>query len=253
MNWQVTKSKNIIPKNPTLIEGLPGIGNVGKIAADILVDDLKAVKILEFFSYSLPNSVFVNENNLVELPKIEMFYKKIGQKDFLFLVGDAQPTSEQASYEFSEKVLDIVNEYGCKNLVTLGGIGLAEIPKHPKVFCTGNDKGWIKEFKQLGAHTNIYGIVGPIIGVSGLLLGLGKKRGVKAAALLSETYGHPMYIGLSGAREMLKILMKKYPFKIDLNELNKEIHALEREMTQQISSQPLAKKYLKYKDTNYIG
>jgi proteasome assembly chaperone (PAC2) family protein len=59
-----------------------------------------------FFSYDLPNSVFVNENNLVELPKIEMYHKKINGKDFLFLAGDVQPSSERASYVFSELILE---------------------------------------------------------------------------------------------------------------------------------------------------
>ena len=36
--------------NPTFVQGLPGIGNVGKLAAEHLKDELKAVKFAEIYS-----------------------------------------------------------------------------------------------------------------------------------------------------------------------------------------------------------
>ena len=36
-------------KNPLLIEGLPGIGNVGKVAVDFIIDNIKAKKILMLY------------------------------------------------------------------------------------------------------------------------------------------------------------------------------------------------------------
>ena len=68
---------------PIFIEGLPGIGNVGKVTVDFIVDELKAKKLYEISSYTFPHSVFVNEDNLVELPKIELFYKKLKNIDIL--------------------------------------------------------------------------------------------------------------------------------------------------------------------------
>ena len=132
-------------KNPILIEGLPGIGNVGKVAIDFIVDELNAKKLYEITSSTFPHSVFVNEDNLVELPKIEIFYKKFKHNDILFLGGDVQPIDEVSSYEFSEKILDIVEDLHTKEIITLGGIGLPEIPRKPKVYCTGNNKNIIKK------------------------------------------------------------------------------------------------------------
>lgn len=249
--WKTLKKKRI--EKPVLIEGLPGIGNVGKIAADLLIDELKAIKIAEYFSYDMPNSVFVNEDNLVELPKIELWHKKWANQDFLFLSGDAQPNTERASYEFTDSTLQMLAKSGCEEIITLGGIGLSEIPKKPTVYCTGNEKKYVIGFKQHGAKNNIYGVVGPIIGVSGLMLGMAKRHKIKAAALLAETYGHPIYIGLNGAKEMLKLLSKKYDFKLDLKELNKEIQEMEKDAVPRADDKPIAKKYLKYKDTSYIG
>ncbi|MCG2718821.1 MAG: PAC2 family protein, partial [Nanoarchaeota archaeon] len=81
-------------KNAVLIEGLPGIGNVGKIAVDFIVDNIGAKKLFEIHSDNFPHAVFVNEKNLVELPMIEIYHKKIKGNDMLFLVGDIQPIDE---------------------------------------------------------------------------------------------------------------------------------------------------------------
>ena len=37
-------------KNPILIEGLPGIGNVGKIAIDFMIDELKPTLLYKLYS-----------------------------------------------------------------------------------------------------------------------------------------------------------------------------------------------------------
>jgi putative transposase len=48
-------------KNPILIEGLPGIGNVGKIAVDFMIDELKAKQFLENMSLAFDKSTVVKE------------------------------------------------------------------------------------------------------------------------------------------------------------------------------------------------
>jgi len=258
--WKIDKTAKDRPKNPILIEGLPGIGNVGKIAVDFLISELKAKKLYEIWSYTFPHSVFVNEKNLVDLPKIEIYYKKMPKNDLLFLAGDIQPVDEVSSYEFCEKILDILQQYKGKEIITLGGIGLAEMPKKPRVFCTANDKEIINKYKKdTEINDKIYGVVGPIIGVSGLLLGLAEKRKIKAIALLAETLGHPLYLGVKGAREELKILNKKLNLKLNLKKLDKEIKDIEGELIRKtrdisaVSKQIAFKKLGKRKETSYIG
>jgi uncharacterized protein (TIGR00162 family) len=252
--WKVnTYSKRKI-RDAILIEGLPGIGNVGKIVADYLIDELKAEKIMDFFAYCLPNSVFVNEQNAVSLPSIELYYKRIGGRDFLFLAGDVQPANEEGSYTFSELILNLAQDYGCREIVTLGGIGLAEIPRKPEVYCAPNDLKFVEKFIKAGAKKEVYGVVGPIMGVSGLLVGLAGKRKIKATALLAETLGHPMYLGLKGAKESLGILCRVYSLKISTKDLEREIKAMEGEEGE-VHDPKLAslQKLKKLKEMNYIG
>ncbi|MBN2112215.1 PAC2 family protein [Candidatus Woesearchaeota archaeon] len=265
MSEWVVKQIGKKPKlnSPIFVEGLPGIGNVGKVVADFMIEKMKAKKLYEFHSAAFPHSVFVNEDNLVELPKIEIYYKTLkGKHDLLFLAGDIQPIDEESCYKFADKVLDLCEEYKVKEIITLGGIGLQNIPKKPIVYCTGNGKKIVEKYKKgTGINEKLYGVVGPIVGVTGILLGLSKPREIPAIALLAETFGHPMYLGVKGAREVLKVLNKKLGLNINLKDLDKEIATLEEEMlkrTEEFSNitKRTAIKKLKSKikgETSYIG
>ena len=235
--WKITQFwKYPKLRNAVFIEGLPGIGNVGKVAVDFLIDELKAKKLFEITSYTFPHSVFVNEDNLVELPIVEVFYKQMGSKrDIILLGGDVQPIDEVSSYEFSEKILDLAQKLNVKEVITLGGIGLGDIPKKPKVYCTGNSKKIISKYKSHLVNTNIYGVVGPIVGVSGLLTGLAGRKNIPAITLLAETFGHPSYLGIKGARNILKVLKEQLKLNLKLSDLDEEVNEIEQEIAKRTS------------------
>lgn len=263
--WEIV-AESKLPKlnNPILIEGLPGIGNVGKIAVDFLVEQLDAIKLYSFFSYKFPHSVFVNENNLIEMPKIELYYKKFNgnskKRDVLLLVGDIQPIDEESCYTFCEEILKLAKQFKCPEIITTGGIGLQGVPDKPKVYCTSNDVKLFKEYVQKGmlVEKDIFGVVGPILGVSGVLLGLGKKRGVKGVALLAETLGHPMYLGVKGAKEILRVIETKFKYGIDIKRMNQEILEVEKELIKKTKEwaaemSGAAGAMPKKKESSYIG
>lgn len=259
MTWFVKKLGKATIKDPILIEGLPGMGNVGKIAVDFIIDSLKARKIYELFSYDLPHCVFINKENMMELPMINVYHKQVGKRSLLFLAGDIQPISESSCYEFCNMVLDTFHK-GSSEVITLGGIALPKIPKEPRVYCTGNSKKYINRFASDLVNTRIYGVVGPIVGVSGLLPGLAAKRNIPAVALLAETYGHPSYLGIKGARNILKVLNKQLRLNVDITELDSEIESMGEEpvmksdhldkLTKMLTKQKPSGGVLK---TDYIG
>jgi uncharacterized protein len=266
-SWEITQETKTVPKlnKPVFIEGLPGIANVGKIAVDFLIDELKAKKLYTFFSYRFPHSVFVNEQNLVDMPKLEVYYKKFsgkGKRDILLLTGDIQPIDEQSCYTFCEEVLKLVKKHHCSELITTGGIGLQSMPENPRVFCTSNDADLLKSYTANGmkVEKEIFGVVGPIVGVSGVLLGLGKKRKVKGVSLLAETFAHPMYLGIKGGKEILRVLDKKFKLGIDMKKMSEEIIEAEKELMKktkewaaEIASKTPAGGKIRKKEASYIG
>jgi len=248
---QISKLKPL--DKVVIIEGLPGIGNVGKITVDFIIEKIKAKKVYEIDSNSFPNCVFVNENNLVELPKIEIFHKKIKNNDLFLVSGDVQPTDEKTCYEFCDKVLDLFEGGKAKEIVTVGGIGMDEAPKKPKIFCTGNNKNLIKKYKLDHVKTNVANFIGPIMGVSGLLLGLAEKRNIPAISLLAETYYHPTHLGMKGAKEIIKILNKKLSLNLSLKQLDKDVSFIEKNIVEKVEEAEVKEENLKTRDIDYIG
>ncbi len=260
MVWKVKQMVKKLPlmKNPLLIEGLPGIGNVGKVAVDFMIEELKAKKVYKLFSYSLPHTVFVREDNLVELPTIELYHVKAktrsGLRDLLFLAGDIQPSTEVASYEFVEIVLDLMRDLNCRELIAIGGIGLQEEPQKPKILCTGTSHQYVRKFvRATKVSPKLYGIVGPIIGATGLLIGMAKERNIEGVCLLAETFAHPLYLGVKGSQEVLKVLEKKLELKMNLKALNDEIQQVEKEIMKRTEQLTQLMKKNKVTETSYIG
>lgn len=257
--WKYEQEVKRLPKlrDPILIEGLPGIGNIGKVAVDFMIEELKAKKLFTITSYSLPHSVFVTEDNLVELPKIEVYYKirKNKKQDLIFLSGDIQPTDEEASYEFAESILNMFKSVGGKEIITIGGIGLPSMPEDPDIYCTGTSKEIIAKYKKgTKLSDEMFGIVGPIVGVTGLLIGLSRKEGMEGICMLAETYGHPLYLGMKGSQKVLSALNKKLGMKLNLEGLGKEIEEVEEEIIKRTEQMTKMKSLPKgVSETTYIG
>jgi proteasome assembly chaperone (PAC2) family protein len=174
----------------------------------------------------------VNEDNIIELPTIEIYYKrsKTGKNDLLILTGDVQPSEDKSSYEFSDKLVEIAKKLGVVKIITLGGVGLSEVPANPRVFCTGNSKEAVNDFvKGTALNKELYNVIGPIIGVTGIILGLAGRKSIPAVCILAETFGHPLYVGVKGGREILTVLNKKLSLGVKLKDLDKEIKEMESE------------------------
>lgn len=245
MTWTITTKKTPVTKKTALIVGLPGIGNIGKITVDFLIDTKKATHIASFHSHAIPHTVFVNENNLIELPSIELYHlpNKKGT-DLLLLSGDTQPIDERAAHAFCETLLDYCTTLGCTEIITIGGIALKQIPKKPKLYATSTHKKYLTNIQ--GPDKNLYGIVGPIMGITGILPAHAGQKNIPNICLLADTLGHPMYLGIPGAKEILKTLEKHYNLTLDYHNMDKDIHALEAELQRSLPPQPRKKEEISY-------
>ena len=226
MPWTFKTIKKIKSGKSILIEGLPGMGNVGKIAIDFIIDDLKADKICDIVSPKLPHCVFVNEENLIELPSISMYHKKLKNKSLFLISGDTQPLDETSCHEFCNEVLSFCKKNSCEEIITLGGVGLQKEPPKPKIYLTSNSKNMLAKYNP-SKKRKLNSIVGPIVGVSGLLVGLANNAKIPAVNIMAETFGHPNYMGVRGAKEILHVLEKKLSLGLNLKRLNKEADELQ--------------------------
>lgn len=194
-------------RNPVFVEGLPGVGNVGKLAAEHLIDELGATKFAEILCKDFPPQVFVQPNGQVRLVSNSLYFwkaKKRTQRDLVLMTGDYQALSSQGQYELVDVVLNLLERHGCKELYTLGGYGLGRIVRTPGVIGAATSSALVK---RLGRYKVKFGKDEPgggIVGASGLFLGLGKLRGMDGACLMGETSGY--LVDPKSARAVLEVL-----------------------------------------------
>ncbi|MCL2686918.1 MAG: proteasome assembly chaperone family protein [Methanobrevibacter sp.] len=218
-NTQIKILEEIKLKNPIFIEALPGIGHVGKLAADYMIDELEATKFAELYSHHFPPQVFVDEDGLVENMVNEFYYLKSQGKDendLLILVGNSQALSPEGQYQLSSEILDFVEQFGVKNMYTLGGLATGHPIEKPRVYGAATDIEIIETLRELDIE--IRSADGGIVGASGLLLGLGKVRKMKGACLMGETPGY--FIDAEAAEALLEKLASLLNIEINTDKLD---------------------------------
>jgi len=217
-------------KNPVFIEGLPGVGNVGRIAAGYLAEELNAKKFADLLSSHFMPFVLLHQSSAVHVLKNEFYYwkaKNKDQRDLIILIGDSQSMDPEGHYEIVETVLDYVKKSGVKELFTLAGLSVGEQIKTPKVVGAVSDPELAKKYQKYGIDFDTGARVGTIAGASGLLLGMGRYYGIKGVCLLGETVGFPLIPDPKSAEVVLKVLAKILNVKVDLSKLQKKIKEME--------------------------
>ncbi|HML02050.1 MAG TPA: PAC2 family protein, partial [Candidatus Bathyarchaeia archaeon] len=163
--------------NPVLIEGLPGIGFVANIAALHLIRELKATLFGELHSSAFQDFAITTEQGKTNSPINEFYYYKghNSERDLIILYGNTQALTTMGQYELCGRVLDVAEEFGCKYIITLGGLRREEKIATPKLYCAASGKEALKDARNMGAEI----LGGQIFGIAGLLVALGKLRGFK--------------------------------------------------------------------------
>jgi len=172
--------------NPIFVMGLPGFGNVGRIAAHLLIKFCGAKPFAELYSPSFPDYISVSSKGLACLPRYEFYRAPMEKNTLVIMTGEVQPSFEDvvAHYGVCASVVDFVQELGCNFIVTMGGVPVTE--DKTEVFIAATSSRLATEFMEKGAV--IYS-KGKIVGGTGLTLALAKERGIEGVSLLGTTLG----------------------------------------------------------------
>jgi proteasome assembly chaperone (PAC2) family protein len=173
-------------ENPIFVQGLPGFGNVGRIAAHLLMKFCGAKPFAELFSPSFPDYVSVSSKGVCHLPRYEFYSAPIEKNNLVIMTGETQPSFDDvlAHYQVCEEILNFVERQGCRFIVTMGGVPITE--DKAQVYVAATSSRLATEFMEKGAV--IYS-KGRIVGGTGLTLALAKERGLEGVCLLGTTTG----------------------------------------------------------------
>jgi len=211
---------------PILVEGLPGIGQVGKLVAEHLLDELNSEKIAEIYSPHFPPQVIVDSDGMARMVTNDIYRFDDGERKLLFLVGDFQSNTAEGHYILTECYLDIAEKLGVKRIYTLGGYGVGHLVEKSRVLSAVNMNSLKKEVEEAGGVFVGEESGGGIIGASGLLLGMGARRGIEGICLMGETSGY--VVDPLSASSVTTVLSKLIDIEVDMTSLEERAEAMEQ-------------------------
>ena len=216
-------------KNPVLIEGLPGVGNVGKLGADYLREKLQATTFATIHSKYFPPQVYVNEDGTIRLVSNELSYVRAAaanQRDLILLSGDYQGISPEGQYELTEAVLRLVSGMGVREVYTLAGFAQGHLVESPRVLGAATSEARVEAMRKFGVVFSRNDPGGGLIGASGLFLGLGRLFGMEGVCLMGETSGY--FVDPRSAEAVLRILTKVLNIPLDFAALEEKAREIDR-------------------------
>lgn len=212
-------------RSPILIEGLPGLGLVGKIAIRYLVKQLKTKKLAYLYSPHFPYFVLVNRKGSVRLLRgtFSFWKNKVGRNDLILFTGDSQAQTIEGQYEISDYILDFAKQYNVEMIVSIGGYRM-EVKEKPKVIAAATNQELLN--KALQAKAVLSSMGSPIVGTAGLILGLARFKKIAALCLLGETRGY--LPDPRAAKSVLEVLKTMIGVNVDLTGLDNEIEKADK-------------------------
>ncbi|UCD96359.1 MAG: PAC2 family protein [Candidatus Bathyarchaeota archaeon] len=219
MKTTIKEETDVKLESPILIEGLPGLGMVGRIAVRYIVKQLNAQQLGLLYSPYFPYYVVVNKKGRVRLLRGEFHYwRNQGGSDLILFTGDSQAQTVEGQYEIAEAILDFAKKQKASAIITLGGYR-KEAGESPKVVATASDESILRKAIEADALPSPPG--NPIVGTAGLLVGMARFQKLPALCLLGETRGY--LPDPKAAKSLLIVLQKMLGIPLSLDDIEKEI------------------------------
>lgn len=225
-------------KDPVFIAAWPGMGEVAYRAVLFLKEvlDFKLFAKLEAKTFFKPAAVIVQEGvvNFPAVPTGFFYYlKKKNCPDMILFLGEAQPPLEYAEV-MSRAIINFVKKHKAKFMLTFAA--KPESIDHridPSVWVVGTQSEIIKKMEKFNAKVLKEG---QISGLNGIILGMGKKRGLQGACLLGEIPFYTVQVeNPKATTNILKIVNDYLGLNLNLNPLIERSKYIEEEIDKLIT------------------
>ncbi|QKY21629.1 PAC2 family protein [Halolamina sp. CBA1230] len=271
-------------REPVLVEGLPGVGHVGKLAAEHLLEEFESTLVRRVYADEFPPQVDVDDDGVASLTCASFHAVDLSsptpsdveedeesevddedenaadeddespegdaladggdvdeegseddaeedpgtvpvERDLLVLTGNHQAGSNKGHYQLTEAFLDVAESFGVEEAYALGGVPTGELIEEHNVLGAVSRGELTDSLADAGVEFRGDEPAGGIVGVSGLLLGLGGRRGLDVACLMGETSGY--LVDPKSAKAVLETLEQQLEFRVDFAALEKRAEEME--------------------------
>lgn len=203
-------------RRPVLVEGLPGVGNIGKLAADLMCRQLGAKRFARVYSDDLPPQVLIDGDCIADAARCELWYAPLGERDIVFVLGDFQGTTPSGQYSLSEFVFRMVLPHDPSLVITLGGYGTGTLSPAPRVLGVVTDAALKPEMEAAGIGFYPGEPQGGIVGAAAMFMAFGGMYGIPSMCVMGETSGY--IIDPRSARNVVNALALLLGMDVDTSE-----------------------------------
>lgn len=228
------------PKNPIIIEGFPGFGLVGTIAAEFLINHLKTERIGRVWFEELPPMVAIHEGKAVD--PIGIFYNK--EHNIVIIYGITMGIGIEG--KISNAVLEIARQLQAKEIISIEGIGSTAPSGETKAFHYTSD---LQRNKRLIATGSLPLKEGIIVGVTGMLI-LNAKD-IPMTAIFAEA--HSRLPDSKAAAKTIEILDKYLNLKVDYTPLIVQAERFEEKLKDIIEKAKSIAQAKRRRRLSYVG
>lgn len=201
-------------KNPIVIGGFPGMGLVGNIVTQYLLDQLNMKSCGRVDSRLFP-PIAILYGGLVKGP-VRIYENP--EKEVVIVFSDI-PIDPLISREVGRTLVNWFKTINPKEVVTIAG--LATMTQEHKVFGAA---GRQEDLDRIKDHLNVFE-VGTISGVPGVIMNECMNNDIPSVCLLGETSGpNP---DPRAAIEVTKVMNTLYGFNVDIHPLEEQAEQIE--------------------------
>ena len=177
-----------LPEHSAILEAVPGVGNVGKLVVDALVEKHPSRTIGWILHPDFPPHATLSKEGLLAPPRLDINSVILPNGTTVITIGgDLQPMTANGQFEVANSILELAKKYNTPQLLVLAGLASGAEDRNIHVICADS-----KIKKSLERNDIVVSNKQPtsgMIGIAGLLISLSPLHDVPAIGLIAETIG----------------------------------------------------------------
>lgn len=212
-----------IDKDSIIIEGFPGIGLIGTITTEFLIEHLNAEFIGHFEYDDFPATAAIHKGELIH--PMGVFYDKKNNLVILHTILN----SIGLEWKISEAIIKLYDKIKAKQIISIEGVSSANPLKNINMYYFSSNKKHSEKLKKMKLKPLVESI---IVGVTSALLLKAEKQEI--TCIFAQTTSN--LPDSKGAAKVIEVLDKFIDLNVDIKPLIKQAKLFETKLKSLLAS-----------------